>query len=591
MNFFQIKSDLFELLTELINSSDHYQPELLKPLTIDELFFIPENPDHGFLSTNVALKLQAVQKKDSQLNPRAHAEKIVVQLSDSLKKHPALHSYIKNISVAGPGFINFEATNQLFLDGINDAVKQPADWGRTKSLNGSTVLVEFTDPNPFKEFHIGHLMSNTIGESLSRLHAFVGADVKRLCYQGDVGMHVAKTLWAWQEEIAKGTSTIESISQQPLAEKVKKLGQWYSIGSKAYEGDDVKVKEEIKHFNKLVFSREDEKTNQIYDLGRQWSLEAFEEIYKVLGTKFDKYYFESQTAKVGEKLVRENVGNVFEESQGAIIYAGEKKGLHSRVFINSQGLPTYEAKDLGLAFMKNNDFTFDSSIIITGNEVNDYFKVMLSALKDLAPEIAAKVTHLGHGMLRLPEGKMSSRTGNVITGSGLIELVKEQLLEISKDQTDETAARLTVSAIKFSLLKQSIGKDVIFDIKDSVSIHGATGVYLEYTHARACSLLANSKLDPANLTIDSAELSSQLQVLLRELFMFPFIIDQAAKLKSPSIVATYLIKVAQMYNSFYSENRIVGTDMESAGVFVSQIVKATLNNGLFVLGISSVEKM
>lgn len=707
MNILQTINRLSAYLLEIAEVGSLNKNLPTAHLHLNKTFTTPERPDFGFLSTNIALQVAASQSSAVQstastatastpttttTSPHELAKKIAIQLLEKIKNDPKLSPLITDIQVAGPGFINFIASDQLFLQTGLEVLASPDDWGKNDLYLGKTILAEFTDPNPFKVFHIGHLMSNCIGESISRILELSGAKVNRLCYQGDVGMHIAKTIWAWRKELSgKQTGALitdnettindqfdyhlQEFTQQPLEEKVTQLGKWYSIGAEAYKSGSAGEIEEIKTTNKIIYQvchlidanraasqttdhtaghtgdqagvRDDGQTTdqafdqatdqstdwaviqatdqasahttdqattqatgnatsltndeqqvfQLYKLGRQWSLEAFDIIYQKLGTKFVKHYFESQVEKAGEKIVRENLGTIFEESKGAIIFPGEKYGLHSRVFINSEGLPTYEAKELALAIQKNTDFQYDQSIIITGNEVNEYFKVVMRALQELHPDIVKKTHHVGHGMLRLPEGKMSSRTGNVITGEALLDLVTEKIKSAAgKDKiTPELANKLAVSALKFALLKGGIGKDVVFNLEESTSLTGASGVYLQYTHARVNSVLKKGSFEIATLLsndpLSRLRLDDQSRLIFRELYQFPQIILQASSNIAPSLVANYLLGIAQKFNTFYADQQIVGSENENTYLLLTFLVKQTLKTGLYALGATAVDEM
>lgn len=594
MTIIQIKKLLFSSIIKAIQDAfPEVSKDDIEKLEIDSIFSIPEQSDFGFLSTNIALQLNSLLPKEKKDNPNKIANTLLKSIEKNVNGSIELDDFIKKIEVAGIGFVNFFATDYFYFTNLEIIEKDPSNWGKNNTKKDQTVLVEFTDPNPFKEFHIGHLMSNCIGESIARLHEFSGANVKRLCYQGDVGMHVAKTLWAWEEEIKikRHAVLLKELQNSDLDYKVKKLGYWYSVGSKEYADGSEENKARIKEINKLVFSRESKEINEIYDLGKKWSLETFEKIYRKLGTKFDKYYFESETGKIGEEIVQKYLNTIFESSEGAVIFPGEKFGFHNRVFINSQKLPTYEAKELGLAFKKKDDFSIDKSIIITGNEVNDYFKVILAALKKITPQIYNKTTHMGHGMLRLPQGKMSSRTGNVVSGDKLIDMVASKIKENSNYPYNTALLdTLAVSAIKFSLLKQNIGKDVVFEANESISLSGATGVYLQYTHARLTSLINKSNFVFSN-NVSQDHFSKEIKPILRELSFFPDVIRSASAANSPSTIANYLLSLAQLYNSYYSENKILGTDNELEGTLLSSAVRHTIAAGLKALGIEPVKAM
>jgi arginyl-tRNA synthetase len=556
----------------------------------------PEDISHGDYSSNVAMVLS----KTVSQNPRELAEKIVAEI---LERKSEL---IEKVEVAGPGFINFYLSNYFFKNKTKEIIKLGKKFGKNKNLRKQKTVVEYTDPNPFKEFHIGHLMSNAIGEAVSRVLEENGAKVIRACYQGDVGLHVAKTLWGANK----------MIKDDPLAKKyfldgqvgdVKDLSIWgkaYALGATTYELDEI-VKKEIIEINKKVYSREDEELNKLYKIGRKFSLKEFEKIYKILGTKFNKYFFESETTPIGIKIVQNNIDSgIFDRSEGAVIFKGENYGLHTRVFINSEGLPTYEAKDLGLTKLKHDRTKYDRSIIITANEQSDYFNVMLKALSLIYPELAEKTKHVSHGMLRLPEGKMSSRTGKVITAISLLDIIKQTITEKMKDrdmkesEKIETAEKIAVGALKYSILKQVTGKDIIFDFDKSISFEGDSGPYLQYSYARAKSILRKAKGEKVKANIDPSQIKIQfdgtsINILERLLYRFPEVVERAGEEYSPHYIASYLIEISSAFNSFYGNNKIVDkTDLDSPyKVALTLAFSEVLKKGLNLLGILAPEKM
>src|SRR3989338_3810525 len=369
----------------------------------------PEDFSHGDSPTNSAMVHALALCK----NPREIAEALAQKIQS------AKGEKIERVEIAGPGFINFYLSRSVLANGVAEVLEHGDRYGANDALKGKRVVVEYTDTNPFKAFHIGHLMTNCIGESLSRIVEFSGADTRRINYQGDVGLHVAKGVWGML--VARDAGELVQVRTQGVSEKAMFLGKAYAYGAGMYE-DDEAVKKEIQEINKKIFARSDADITALYDEGRAWSLEYFETIYKRLGTKFDHYFFESEVASLGKQLVETGIEkNIFERSDGAVVFRGEKyPGLHTRVFINSDGLPTYEAKELGLAKIKYEKYPYDMSVVITGNEVNEYFRVLLVAMSLVLPELAEKTKHISHGMLRLPSGKMSSRTGEVISAESLI---------------------------------------------------------------------------------------------------------------------------------------------------------------------------
>lgn len=580
----------------------------------------PADPTHGDYSTNIAMKLfPTVGKEQGYSNPRAFAQAIVDTISSS--------SHISSIEVAGPGFINFTLSESWLIEEMS-RINSKEKYGQNTNLKNKKIIVEYTDPNPFKEFHVGHLYSNIVGESIAKLLEANGATVWRGDYFGDVGMHVAKSIWGLLENFNDEQLTIDDLKKLSLAEKVQYFGKSYARGAQAYESDE-KAISEMRSLNFLLFkaaqeivlsnfnekpqinydqfitpSRYDyEEIKNLYIIGREWSLAYFEEIYKRLGTKFDGYYPESRTGEFGYDMVLQGLKNgIFEKGdKGAIIFPGKKYKLHNRVFINALGLPTYETKDFGNAVAKYKDFKYDLSVIVTGNEIDEYFKVVLQALRLVKPELGENTLHISHGMVRLPEGKMSSRTGKILRGEWLIDEAKfhaETILKASKNSDGETntqlAEKIGQAAIKYALLKQSIGNNVEFDFKDSVSFEGNSGPYIQYTFARTQSILRKAK-ETSNFKFQTSNIEKEELDILRSLYQFPEVVTQAASEYAPHLVATYLFNTAQTFNSFYAKHSVLGTDVsEDTKTFRLQLTTAVgriLKNGLQLLGIQAPEKM
>ena len=533
----------------------------------------PKGLSHGDYATGAALQYS----KQVGMQPVKLAEKIVAGLEKL--------NGVKSVEVVAPGFINFHLTPDAINSVLGEAIAHEEAWGKNDSQKGSRVMVEYTDPNPFKEFHIGHLMSNAIGESISRLVEYSGAEVKRTCYQGDVGLHVAKAIWNMRENENASGVFIHSIGSTASS---------YTLGARRYETDP-EAKKEIDEINREIYTKEDPAINRLYDIGRKQSLEHFKEIYKTLGTKFDYSFFESETAPFGKKVVEEHP-EIFEESDGAIVYKGdEKKGLHTRVFINSQGLPTYEAKELGLAKKKYDSYPYDKSIVITGNEVNEYFRVLLDAMSKIYPDLAAKTVHVSHGMMRLSSGKMSSRTGGVITGESLIGELKEKASARAKESravdADILAEQIAVSAVKYQILRQASGKDIIFDRERALSLDGDSGPYLQYAHARAHAVVERAKSQGVTF-LDSQGDTLEPNGVSRLVTRLPETVETAANELEPHLLVNYLIALASAFNSWYAQVHILdGTKEAPHKVAIVDAVRATLRNGLWLLGISAPEKM
>ena len=538
---------------------------------------------HGDLATNAAMVAARQAKKDPRLLAASISEYI-------LKQHDPR---IASVSVVGPGFINISFSDEYFTKALAELLSGGEQYGKNGMLKEKKIIVEYTDPNPFKEFHIGHLMSNAIGESLSRIIEASGAETKRACYQGDTGLHVASAIWGMMQEDLPSEDT-------SILEKAQFLGRAYARGATAAKSDPM-VKNIIIGLNKKIHEHSDAKINDLYDIGRRWSLEYFEAIYRRLGTEhgeeqaFDYYFFESLTGEFGKKLVQEYAGKVFEESEGAIVFKGdESRGLHTRVFISKEGLPTYEAKELGLAKIKYDTFPYDVSIVVTANEVSDYFKVILEALHLVFPELAARTVHVAHGMLRLPSGKMSSRTGDVITAESLLADVKVRAMEkithtlFTQEEREGIAEAVAVGAIKYAILRQASGKDIIFDLDQSLSFEGDSGPYLQYTYARTCSLLEKAK----GRRIDPSATHQGTRPIHKYILRFPEVVVRAGKEYEPHYIATYLTMLAREFNAFYGNTIVLdGATDEAYKLALVDAVSRTLSRGLCLLGIPAPIKM
>jgi arginyl-tRNA synthetase len=383
-----------------------------------------------------------------------------------------------------------------------------------------------------------------------------------------------------------------------LDEKMAFLSKAYAEGDKKYkESEDAKSK--IRSISKKIYEHSDREINFFYEKGKKWSLQHFDQIYKKLGTKFDYLILETQVAEKGKKIVERGLSRgIFEKGEnGATIFRGDKSGLHTRVFINSEGFPTYEGKDLGLAQFKYEKFPYDLSFIVTANEQKEYFEVMLMAMELALPNLAQKTKHIGHGAIRLPEGKMTSRAGNVVTGESLIEKVKELVEEkikdkgLSDEEKKEISEKVAVGAIKYSILKQSIGSDIIYDFDKSISFEGDSGPYLQYAYTRAQSVLRKAKDE--GMKPSFKKIPTEITQLEKTMSYFPETVLRASKGYEPHFLVLYLTELAATFNAYYAENRIIdkSDEFSSYKVALTAAFAEIMKNGLWLLGIETLEKM
>ena len=535
---------------------------------------VSTNLANGDFASNIALVLSNQNTGD---NPRLTAEKIKVFLDESNE----LREVIEKVEVAGPGFINFFLNQEYLSKSLQEITQPNTEFGNSNTNPGQKTIVEFGDPNPFKEIHIGHLRNFCIGESYSRLLETQRNEVIRANYQGDVGMHVAKCLWGLLHGSSPKTQDSELTSLE--------LANAYAYGATKFEEDE-EVKKEITEINKRIYN-DDPELKPLWEKGRKVSLNHFEELYSRIGIKYDKYYFESVTAKRGKELVLSHVNDgVFEKNDGAIVYRGEQDGLHTRVFVTSQDYATYEGKDLALAVIKNEEVGYDRSVVLTGNEQLEYFQVMLAALKRIAPELADKTSHYTFGHVRLKEGKMSSRTGDVITANWLLDEAVKRVNVAFPDMDSDTAEKVGVGAVKYSMLKFSIPSDIHFDFEESISIEGNSGPYLQYTYVRTQSVLNKAQeVGSGELRTDS--LVTEEKDLLRFLTQFPYHVEIAASEFAPNLLCNYLFELSQKFNLFYQKHKIIGSEDEAFRLELTKAVGIVLQKGLQLLGISTVARM
>lgn len=543
--------------------------QVVKQLFDQDVQIVLTRPEEKFgdYATNIAMQLSGRVGK----NPREVAEQIAEKLRDS--------DGVKSVAIAGPGFINISLTDQAVFTASQQPIQQ---------RSGSMVL-EYSCPNPFKELHVGHLYQTILGDALGRVYERLGLSVSRLNFGGDVGLHVAKSMWAMLKELdGENPDALTAISHQ---ERSSWLAKVYVAGAQAYEDSD-NNKQEIVAINKRIYelhNTEDKQSNfaKIYWETRAWSYDYFGQFYSELGViPFDRYIGESETFKPGLSIVQSHIGDVFEESDGAVVLTKEKSGLHTRVFINSEGLPTYETKDLGVIKIEHDAYNYDTRIIMTGNDQKEYMKVVFAAMKLANPEIGNKQISLTHGTVRFGDGKkMSSRLGNVTRAVDVITVTKETVEADSNELRDQIA----LGAVKYTFLKNSIGDDMSFDLERAVSMEGNSGPYLQYALVRARNILR--KIGETTPVTDVYDLDEQERRLASWLSRYNEVLTNCADQRSLHYLCVYLYELAQVFNRFYESSRVIDHERSQIRAELVKRYVTTLTDGLNCLGIPQPEHM
>lgn len=526
----------------------------------------------GDYATNIALQLAKPLGK----NPREIAEVLAGKLRETEE--------FSEVTVAGPGFLNITLSGSALL-GLTRSEPTPV-------YAGQKIVFEYSCPNAFKELHTGHLYQTIFGDIVSRLFLVGGAKLTRTSFGGDVGLHVAKCLWGMRKELGGELPEKLDDVESDAFSRARWISQRYVEGASAYE-DDADAKAGIDELNKTIYGfheTHDTESNlaQIYWKTRQWSYDYFEAFYGLIEVAPLRYYPESETAPTGLEVVREQfAAGHLKESDGAVVFEGdESKHLHTRVFITSKGLPTYETKDIGVIWKEKADYEFDHRYLITGNDQKEYMRVVFAAAETFRPELTGTMTHMTNGTVRFGDGsKMSSRLGNVARAIDVVDIVREKVRELVEDKT--LVEDVTLGAIKYAFAKYRMGGDISFDLEETVSLQGNSGPYLQYAHARARSILA--KIDgTANYP---TEVKPEDRALIRKLGEYKEVTELAMRELAPHHICNYLFELAQEFNRYYEKNQVVGSDDETHRAGIVATYADTLQAGLLLLGIAAPQKM
>ena len=510
------------------------------------------------------------------------------------------------------GFLNISLRDAYWIDQLyNEILHQ--DFAVSKP-NGKKVMVEYSSPNTNKPLHLGHVRNNLLGYSVAQILDAAGYEVIKANLVNDRGIHICKSMLAWQL-FGNGETPAST------GEKGDHLvGKYYVIFDKEYKREieflkaEGQTEEEAKKNAPLIkqaqemlqkWEADDEEVMNLWKMMNTWVYDGFGKTYNRLGVDFDKFYYESNTYLLGKDIVEEGLekGVFFEKEDGSVWIDLTEDGLDEKLVRRSDGTSVYMTQDLGTAQLKYNDFRMDDSLYVVGNEQDYHFKVLFLILKKLGKSWAKGLYHLSYGMVDLPSGKMKSREGTVVDADDLIDemeqTAKEQTEALGKvtGLTEEEFSALYhtigMGALKYFLLKVDPKKRLLFDPNESVDFQGNTGPFIQYTHARIKSVLSRAGVDYAAKT-GITEIAPVERDLILALTQFPTIISEAAKGYNPALIANYVYELAKTYNKFYHEKSILQAEDEMLKIFRLQLSSASakvISRSMNLLGIDVPERM
>ncbi len=544
---------------------------------IDNLIETPKEQAHGDFAFPCFVLAKSWKKSPVEI-----AKEVALKLRSA--------KGFEKIEAVGP-YVNFFVDTKYLTNEVLDKIKKEKNnYGSTNSGKNNKIVIEFGSPNTNKPLHLGHVRNLSIGDSVARILKFNKNNVSKVSINNDRGVHICKSIIAY-EEFGKGKT--------PEKEGKKSdhfVGDYYVMFNN-------KVKEDPSYETKAQeclqkWEMHDKKTLELWKKMNTWAFEGFNTTYKRLGIVFDKEYYESKIYKKGKEIVDFGLKNgIFAKKDGAVVIDLNKEGLGEKVLLRADGTSIYITQDLYLAKLRNEEYHMDGGIYVVANEQEYHFKVLFTILKKLGFSFADKLYHLSYGMVELPEGRMKSREGTVVDADNLISemqsLSKEEItkrVKLNQKDLENRSLAIALSALKYSLLKVDIKRNIIFNPRESIHFEGDTGPYLLYTYARANSILAKNKLKNRKNKI-IPEVSEKEKQLISELGKFPEVVKHAEQDLSPNLIANYTYTLCQTFNEFYHSSQVIGSDEES---FRIEIVKAfcqVMKNAMGLLGIPLLEEM
>lgn len=544
--------------------------------------------------------------RSSKKGPEQTAQQLGEFLQENIEE-------ISNFNVV-KGFLNLEIGDSYWMSQL-DVLNQDEDFGRSKR-NSDCTLVEYSSPNTNKPLHLGHIRNILLGFSVSRLLEAAGNKVVKAQIINDRGIHICKSMLAWQKFGNGETPTSSGLKGDKL------VGKYYVAFDKAYKAEikelidkGLEEKEAENQAPSIIEAREmlqkwennDAEVLELWKTMNDWVYEGFENTYKSMGVDFDKYYYESNTYILGKKIVEEGLakGVFYKKEDGSVWIDLSDEGMDQKILLRSDGTSVYMTQDIGTAIQRFVDFKeegLNGMIYTVGNEQDYHFKVLFIILDKLGYDWAKNLYHLSYGMVDLPTGKMKSREGTVVDADDLIQKMKDEAQLISEElgktegMTEEEKQNLYnlvgLGALKYYILRVDPKKRMLFDPKESIDFKGDTGPYIQFNHARIRSLLKKGSQE--NYEGEYSNLESSERAIIKSLVLYPEMIQMAAKDHSPSIIAGYIYDLVKSFSAFYQQLPILTDENQGAIAFrlkLSGNVAKVIKSGMNLLGIDVPERM
>jgi len=533
------------------------------------------NPEPQFGDFAVACHAFAKELKQS---PQDIASKLSDAIDDEvITKTDAVAGYL-NIT------IDVKILAKEVLSDINQNYKFQGS-----TLKREKVLLEYSSPNTNKPLHLGHIRNNVLGMSLANLLKAQGADVTKVQLVNDRGIHIMKSLVAYQK-LGKGKTPAEAREKGDHF-----VGSFYVKFNEDEMMDD--AQEALRKWEKG-----DKEIKDLWEKMNAWVYKGYEETYKALGSEFDKNYYESEIYETGKKILQAGLkkGVFQKEENGAISVDLEDIGLDKKILQRGDGTSIYVTQDLALAVARQKEWGADSMVYVVGHEQEYHFKVLFEILKRLGYEWAKNLRHLSYGLVFLPEGKMKSREGKVVDADNIITEVKqlargaiqERFSDISGKDLEKRAEIIGMGALKFMLLRITPSQSIHFNPKEAIAFEGSTGPYVQYAHARISSILTKEKVS-RSVKFELLDTLEEKAVVLK-LQNFALVLGESARNYNPSLLCNYLLELSQLFNTFYHKHKVLkaeNEDLKKARLLLIKSVQIVLRNGLEILGIQAPKKM